>query len=64
MDISETTPSKHSNAVPVDEQISKMREDARVSGINLQKILQDKLRMATKQRGELSLYSYNTEPLL
>ena len=64
MDISETTPSKHSNAIPVDEQMSKMREDARVSGINLQKILQDKLRMATKQRGELSLYSYNTEPLL
>ena len=59
MNISETTPSKNSIAMPVDEQLSKMREDPRVSEINLKKILQDKLKMATQQRGELSLYSYN-----
>ena len=63
MNISETTPSKNSIAMPVDEQLSKMREDPRVSEINLKKILQDKLKMATQQRGELSLYSYNFEPL-
>ena len=63
MNISETTPSKNSMALPVDEQLSKMREDPRVSEINLKKILQDKLKMATQQRGELSLYSYNFEPL-
>ena len=63
MNISETTPSKNSMALPVDEQLSKMREDPRASEINLKKILQDKLKMATQQRGELSLYSYNFEPL-
>ena len=63
MNISETTPSKNSIAMPIDEQLSKMREDPRVSEINLKKILQDKLKMATQQRGELSLYSYNFEPL-
>ena len=63
MNISETTPSKNSMALPVDEQLTKMREDPRVSEINLKKILQDKLKMATQQRGELSLYSYNFEPL-
>ena len=63
MNISETTPSKNSMALPVDEQLSKMREDPRVSEVNLKKILQDKLKMATQQRGELSLYSYNFEPL-
>ena len=41
MNISETTPSKNSMALPVDEQLSKMREDPRVSEVNLKKILQD-----------------------
>ena len=47
MNISETTPSKNSIAMPIDEQLSKMREDPRVSEINLKKILHDKLKMAT-----------------